>query len=189
MTYPDTNARPEAGTDGGSPGGNIDQIRDIIFGTQMRDYDRRFAQLEERLLKDSADLREELGRRYSALEDYIRREIDAVGERLLAEQRTRTAALQELGGGLEQLNRTADRRLSELGEEVARGQRELRADLSRQATSLTEDLQRRSTELSGSLKRESDELHTRKVDRAALGALFAEVAARLADELRRPNEA
>jgi hypothetical protein len=189
MTYPDTNARPEPGPDGGAPGGNIDQIRDIIFGTQMRDYDRRFAQLEERLLKDSADLREELGRRYTVLEEFIRREIDALGDRLLAEQRSRATALQELGAALEQLNRTSDRRMTELGEEIARGQRELRADLTRQAAGLTEDLQRRATELSGSLKRESDELHTRKVDRAMLGALFADVAARLADELRRPNDA
>lgn len=185
MTAPDTTARSENGSNGGGPGSNIDQIRDIIFGTQMRDYDRRFTQLEERLLKDSADMREELSRRYSALEEYIKREIDALGDRLLAEQRSRTTAVQELGGALEQLNRNADRRMNEMSEETARSTRDLRADLSRQAASLTEDIQRRSTELSGSLKRESDELHTRKVDRAALGAMFAEVAARLADEFRK----
>lgn len=185
MTAPDTTTRPENGTNGGAPGSNIDQIRDIIFGTQMKDYDRRFTQLEERLLKDSADLREELSRRYAALEDYIKREIDALGDRLVAEQRSRTTSLQELGGALEQLNRSSDRRMNEMSEETARTNRELRADLSRQASSLTEDIQRRSTELSGSLKRESDELHTRKVDRAALGAMFAEVAARLADEFRK----
>lgn len=185
MTLPDTSVRPEAGPNGGAPGSNIDQIRDIIFGTQMKDYDRRFAQLEERLLKDSADLREELSRRYATLEEFIRREIDALGDRLLAEQRSRTASLQELGGAVEQLNRNTERRMTELGEESARGQRELRADLSRQTVSLTEDIQRRSTELSGSLKRESDELHTRKVDRAALGAMFADVAARLAEEFKK----
>lgn len=185
MTLPDTSVRPEAGANGGAPGSNIDQIRDIIFGTQMKDYDRRFAQLEERLLKDSADLREELSRRYTTLEEFIRREIDALSDRLVAEQRSRTASLQELGGALEQANRNAERRMAELGEESARGQRELRADLSRQTVSLTEDIQRRSTELSGSLKRESDELHTRKVDRAALGAMFADVAARLAEEFRK----
>jgi DNA anti-recombination protein RmuC len=184
MTAPDTATRPENGSNGGAPG-NIDQIRDIIFGTQMRDYDRRFTQLEERLLKDSADMREELSRRYTALEEYIKREIDALGDRLVAEQRSRTSAVQELGGALEQLNRNSDRRMNEMTEESAKSTRELRADLSRQAAGLTEDIQRRSTELSGSLKRESDELHTRKVDRAALGAMFAEVAARLADEFRK----
>ena len=168
MTAPEmTTVRPEHGGNGGAPGSNIDQIRDIIFGTQLKDYDRRFTQLEERLLKDSADLREELSRRYNALEQYIKREIEALGDRLMAEQRSRTTALQEMG------------------DEAARSTRELRADLSRQAATLSEDIQRRSTELSGSLKRESDELHTRKVDRAALGAMFADVASRLADEFRK----
>ena len=89
-------------------GGNIDQIRDIIFGAQMRDYDRRFAQLEERLLKDSADLREELRQRYASLEEYIRREMDTLNERISGEQRGRVSQLQELAGTLETVHRTAN---------------------------------------------------------------------------------
>ena len=29
--------------------GNVDKIRDILFGGQMRDYEQRFADLEKRL--------------------------------------------------------------------------------------------------------------------------------------------
>ncbi|MBK6421380.1 MAG: hypothetical protein IPI38_04675 [Gemmatimonadetes bacterium] len=170
-------------------GGNIDQIRDIIFGAQMRDYDRRFAQLEERLLKDSADLREELRQRYASLEEYIRREMDTLNERISGEQRGRVSQLQELAGSLETVHRTADRRFQESGEEIARTQRDLRGELARHAANFAEELNRRSAELGGALKREADELHTRKADRAALGALFAELAARLADDDRKPNDA
>lgn len=170
-------------------GGNIDQIRDIIFGAQMRDYDRRFAQLEERLLKDSADLREELRQRYTSLEEYIRREMDTLNERISGEQRGRVSQLQELAGTLETVHRTADRRFQESGEEIARTQRDLRGELARHAANFAEELNRRSAELGGALKREADELHSRKADRAALGALFAELAARLADDFRKPNDA
>lgn len=170
-------------------GGNIDQIRDIIFGAQMRDYDRRFAQLEERLLKDSADLREELRQRYASLEEYIRREMDTLNERISGEQRGRVSQLQELAGTLENVHRTADRRFQESGEEIARTQRDLRGELARHAANFAEELNRRSAEPGGALKREADELHTRKADRAALGALFAELAARLADDFRKPNDA
>src|SRR5947209_6262346 len=38
--------------------GNVDKIRDILFGTQMRDYDSRFARLEETLVKENAEIRE-----------------------------------------------------------------------------------------------------------------------------------
>lgn len=170
-------------------GGNIDQIRDIIFGAQMRDYDRRFAQLEERLLKDSADLREELRQRYASLEEFIRREMDALNERVSAEQRGRVSQLQEVAGNLEQSSRTADRRFQETGEELARTQRDLRGELARHAANFAEELNRRGAELGGALKREADELHNRKADRATLGALFAEIAARLTDDLRTSNDA
>ena len=44
--------------------GNLDKIRDILFGAQTRDYERKFAVLEERLVKESADLRNDLKRRF-----------------------------------------------------------------------------------------------------------------------------
>jgi phage host-nuclease inhibitor protein Gam len=168
--------------------GNIDQIRDIIFGAQMRDYDRRFMQLEERLLKDSADLREELRNRYNSLEEFIRREMESLSDRISSEQRSRTGALQELGGVVEQMGRTSDRRFIETGEELTKSQRDLRGELARHAAGFSEELQRRVNELNGALKRETDELHTRKADRAALGALFADLAQRLADEFRPQND-
>jgi hypothetical protein len=169
--------------------GNIDQIRDIIFGAQMRDYDRRFAQLEERLLKDSADLRDELRNRYNSLEEFIRREMESLSERITGEQRGRTAQLQELAGSLEQLNRTAERRFAETGEEAARAHRELRGEVARHAASFAEELQRRAYEFNAALKREADELHARKADRATLGAVFADLAQRLAEEFRKPDDA
>lgn len=32
-------ARPDAAADNAESGGNVDKIRELIFGTQMRDYD------------------------------------------------------------------------------------------------------------------------------------------------------
>src|SRR5215210_3122558 len=67
--------------------GNIDKIRQILFGGQMRDYEKRFSRLEERLLKESADLRDETKKRFDALEAFVRSEFEALSERLVAEQR------------------------------------------------------------------------------------------------------
>ena len=62
--------------------GSVDKIRDILFGSQMRDYDKRFARLEERLLKESAELREETRRRFDSLESYIRVEFGSLSDRI-----------------------------------------------------------------------------------------------------------
>ena len=49
-------------------GTNVEKIRDILFGSQMRDYEKRFQRLEERLTKDAEALREELKKRFDGLE-------------------------------------------------------------------------------------------------------------------------
>ena len=59
---------------------SIRKIRDILFGAQARDYERKFATLEEQLLKESADLRNDLKRRFDSLELYIKKEVEAITE-------------------------------------------------------------------------------------------------------------
>ena len=51
------------------PGGEVvgvDKIRDLLFGNQMQDYDRRFSKLEERFLQRFKDIESETARNLSA---------------------------------------------------------------------------------------------------------------------------
>ncbi|MGA6964075.1 MAG: hypothetical protein WBZ51_10695, partial [Xanthobacteraceae bacterium] len=53
------------GVNGGSAGPeavSVDKIRDLLFGNQMQDYDRRFANLEERFLQRFKDIESETSR-------------------------------------------------------------------------------------------------------------------------------
>src|SRR5712692_10300209 len=75
---------------------NVDKIRDILFGSQMRDYEKRFARMEDRLAKDAAALREDLKKRFDALESFAKQEIESVGQRLKGEKSERLEALKEL---------------------------------------------------------------------------------------------
>ena len=47
---------------------NVDQIRDILFGGQMRDYERRFVELAQKLEQEATRLRAEMEKRVAALE-------------------------------------------------------------------------------------------------------------------------
>jgi len=75
---------------------NLDKVRDILFGTQMRDYDRRFARLEERLIKEAAEAREDTRRRFDSLETFIKQEIAALNDRLKSENHQRTRSDEDL---------------------------------------------------------------------------------------------
>jgi len=90
--------------------GNVDKIRDILFGTQMRDYEQRFARLEETLLREAADLRESTRKRFDALESYMRKEFEALESRLKSERDERVAAQGRGQGIVEDHARVVERR-------------------------------------------------------------------------------
>jgi hypothetical protein len=46
-----------------SNAGNIDKIRDILFGNQAKDYEKRFTRMENQLIEESGELKEELLKR------------------------------------------------------------------------------------------------------------------------------
>src|SRR6516165_11426379 len=77
-------------------GANVEKIRDILFGNNMREYEKRFARLEERLTKSSEALREDLKKRFDSLETYVREEMESLGGRLKTEKSERTDSLKEL---------------------------------------------------------------------------------------------
>ena len=169
-------------------GGNVDKIREIIFGGQMRDYERKFSRLEERLSKEASDLREDGRRRLDALENFFKQELEALGERLRAEQRVREESAQSQSQALRDTGQTLERKLAQFEEQTARGQRELRQQVLDQSKTLGEEIRQKHDDLRALLEREVAALGNDKTDRAALASLFTEVALRLSNEFSLPGD-
>ena len=168
------------GADSPTDTGNVDKIRDILFGTQMRDYDRRFAATEERLQREATHLREDLGRRMLATEQYLRSEIETLTTALKAEERDRVQGVREALDSIAALNRDLVGRLGALTDQTQQQQRELRGLLQELQRTLGDELARRHAEVSEALRREAADLRHAKADRATMAAMFAEFAERLA---------
>jgi exonuclease VII large subunit len=187
---PDETNRKQTGG-GGSPlaeGSNIDKIREILFGVQMRDYEKRFSRLEERLLKESADLRDDTRKRFDALETFVKSEFEALTGRLQAEQRTRDESTQGLSRELQETGKTLERKLAQLDEQTTRSQRDLRQQILDQSKNLSDEIRQKYDDLSARVEREVAELGDAKTDRASLAALFTEVALRLNNEFKIPGD-
>jgi hypothetical protein len=166
---------------------NLDKVRDLLFGGQMRDYDRRFALLEERLLKETGDLREDVKKRLASIEQLLTREIDALSDRVRSEQDERATGAKDLARQLDDTARTFERKTSQLDDQMARGLREIRQQLHEQQQHLADDLKRQADEILARLAREAQQLQSDKTDRAALAALLTEMAMRLTDDFRLPT--
>ena len=183
-TSSDQDTLPRLPETEGAAGGNLDKVRDLLFGGQMRDYDRKFARLEERLVKETADLREEVRRRLSALEAYMKAEVESQSDRLRAEQEGRSAGDKELGRELRDSAQQFDQKLTQLDDLVARNQRDLRQQLHTQHHELVDDIRQRVEDVLGRLAHEAQELRSDKTDRKALAALLTEMAMRLNGDIR-----
>lgn len=175
---------PAVEPDGGA---SLDKVRDLLFGVQMRENDRKLARLEERITKETSDLRDEFRKRLSAIEALVQREVDSLSDRLKAEQDNRTTAARDLSRELGETSQTFEKKTAQLDDQIARGLRDARQQLHEQEQRLVEELRLRADEILTRLARESQELRSDKADRAGLAALFTEMAMRLNDQFRLPS--
>lgn len=173
--------------DGVDRPGNVDKIRDILFGTQMRDYDKKFARLEERLLKETADLREDMKRRIVSIEAFMKGEIQALSDAQKAERSDREDAVKELAGELKESTKALEKRNSQSDEQNSKAQRDTRQLVLEESRRLSEEIGQKHADLTASLARESQELRAMLTDRLALADIFAEMSLRLKNELTFPG--
>jgi DNA repair exonuclease SbcCD ATPase subunit len=169
-------------------GQNVDKIRDILFGSQMRDYEKRFVRLEERVTKASEALRDDMKKRVDALESFVQAEMEALGQRMNKEKAERAEALKELTREARDSARSLEHKLSGLEEQLAGAQGDLRARILDQSKSLGAEIRKAQSELESALEREATILRHEKTDRETLGDLFSELGLRLRGELQLPEK-
>ena len=191
---PHTAADPAADTDADrvtateSPGtGNLEKVRDILFGNQMREVDRRFARLEERIIKETRDLKDDIKRRLDALEAHATKETETLAGDIRQERSDRVDGNARFARELADTAAAFERRSTSLDEQLAKGQREIRQQILEQQQRLSEDMRARIDDVLAALARETQELRNDKTDRTALASLLKEMAMRLTDEFRLPG--
>jgi chromosome segregation ATPase len=171
---------PEQASEPDPPGtGNVEQIRDILFGVQMRDYEKRFSSLEARLTKEAADLREDIRARFDSLEQAMRQHIGALTDSLTHERQDRTGAVQEVTDTVRALTQDVDVRATQLDAQARSNHDTLRDQLQQESYTLAGEIKNRFDALSATVEQHASTLHGAKTDRNALASLFTEMARRL----------
>lgn len=70
----------------------MEQVREILFGAQLKDMEVRFKRQEERLLREIHDVKDSLKKRLDSLENFMKSEVSSLLERLRREQEEREEA-------------------------------------------------------------------------------------------------
>ena len=166
-----------------SEAGSVDRIRDIIFGNQMQDYERRFARLEERIMQEIGNLREDTDNRLDSIETYINKEVESVNDRIKAEQDKRTEAVNKVAKELKDAVKSITSNIERLDEKQGKDSRDLRQQILDQSKNLSGEIHKKYKEISAALDQAVDELRDVKVDRSVLSELLMETAVRLSSEM------
>jgi len=140
--------RPQLSPGDLAVGGNLEKVRDLLFGAQMRDMENHFARLEERLQKDIAELKDETRGRFESLEVFLRKEIESLTDQLKTEQDVRQQAVQTLTQELTETVKAFNQRTNQAEEHIVKAQRELRQHILDQSRSLRDEFWDRYRELS-----------------------------------------
>jgi len=165
---------------------NVDQIRDILFGGQMRDYERRFQDLNQRFEAEIARMREAQDKRLAQIDKRLDDQLDKLNKLVRQEIEDRNGAIDDLESRLQQAARTARGEvaasLDAHEKELAAADERLRAAVA----DVSKATHARAGEVEGVVARVAAELRDEKVGREDLAALLAELALRLKGDFELP---
>ena len=166
---------------------NVDRIRNILFGSQMRDYDGRFQKLEERLVRDAAEVRNDLQKRLEALEAFMKGEVESMTNRVRAENAERNQGLGKLAHDLGETAKGLELKLNNLDNQAAKDIRDLRQQLLDQSKALSTEIRERHDQMKAGLEHEAEQIRGAMTGREALAEMLSEVSLRLKNEFKVPG--
>jgi DNA anti-recombination protein RmuC len=165
------------------PPESLDKVRDILFGGQMRAVDGRLQALEERLLREQAQMFAAHGSQIASLEAELRRELQSLGEQLSVERVKRGEELKVLGADLRDALRSLEKRHVKLEEMGGAADAELRDSILEQSRVVSAQIERLSHRIAADLNREVAGLRHDKADVSTLVGIFSDMAGRLGSTL------
>jgi len=133
---------------------SLEQVREILFGPQHREFARRLARTEAHIAAQAEELRSETRRRLEMLEAYIRKESEAMIALMESQRSAQLEALNKATRESHETDGALEQRVQKLEEAVTRGQRDFRQQLLDQAKSFIDEIRRTRDELNNAVQRE-----------------------------------
>jgi hypothetical protein len=164
------------GTNGPGEASGVDKMRELLFGNQMQDYDKRFSVLEDRFQLRLRDLESESSRSLTSLEATIKKQLESVAGQFREEKDLRTDADKELERSLREQTQALEKRLAQISDQLARQGREFTESLGHEVQGLRDEMRRRQDDTRVTIERMFAELSNVKTDRNLLAGLFVEIA-------------
>jgi archaellum component FlaC len=154
----------------------VDKIRELLFGNQMQDYDRRFTVMEDRFMQKMRDLEADSSRSLTSLEASMKKQLESMAAQFRNDKDVLAEADKALDRGLREQLQALEKRVGQAADQLGRVEREFMERLERLSQELREETKRRSEDTHKTIERMFSELSSVKTDRNLLAGLFVEIA-------------
>lgn len=134
--------------------GNIDQIRDIIFGAQLREYDSRIDKIESNLALIQQEMRDRIEQTKTVYVTELRAAVDSLEKKLKSLnmtvqndnseiRQTIDIVNKKFSGNLESLDNSLEKQTNNLHNELSETREKLQEDIRSLRSYIFEELERR----------------------------------------------
>jgi gas vesicle protein len=182
-----------ASSDAAQDAAPMEQVRDLLFGAQMKEVGTHFQRQDEQFERKIADVRDALSGRLDTLENFMKSEVASLlrhlkeeqSERdslLKAEQRERAESLTKLTKDLAAAVETFERKAGKAADALNTTERELRQLIMTDNTALSGKIEAKYQDALSVLARTAEEIRDDMVYRSALSGMFTETALRLSGQ-------
>lgn len=183
---------------------SMEQVRELLFGAQLKDMQTRFQRQEERFQREITDSRNALKTRLDSLENFMKSEIASLlhrlkdeqderaeavkaeqrerGEAQKAEQRERVEAMSLLARDLDAANEAFERKFAKLSGALDNVERELRQLLQAESNALSGKVDEKYQDTLDALSRASSDIRRDMVYRSSFSTMLTEMAVKLSGQ-------
>jgi hypothetical protein len=157
---------------------SISKIRDILFGNNLTELEKRFTKTESFLREEISSLDEKLVQRLDEFKTATRSTLDEHDDRLRIQKSELQTGIERLQDEMAQLQNLVKQQDEKLNSEL----QSMKNWLTEQNDNLVRQQKRQFTELKTQMFSLIDDLRQSKLDRSALAVLLSEIAVHLVDE-------
>jgi uncharacterized protein YukE len=159
--------------------GNIDQIRDIIFGPQLREYDNRFEKIESDISLLQQEMRDRIDQVKTVVSTELRSAFDSLEKKLRSISLSYQEEISDLRQQLDQVNKKFTNAVEALDQNLDSQSSSIRKELTESRTKLQEDVRTLRIQVFEELERRLSSMRDAKVSKDDVAEILFELGMRL----------
>lgn len=163
-----------------NPGlGDIEKVRDILFGKYVSSFEQRFAALEARLEADVDQLKDRLSEKIANMDEMVNISLKKLDQRIADEQQSRDSELNALQAMLSKAETTLQHSISLMEDQANQDLASIKKTMEISQQEMVDQVTTVQKELLAQSAEQKQELEADKVGRQSLALMLDEVAIKL----------